>query len=214
MIDDVADVIYAYYNYTGSGPSRYTYALSDGKLSYSPGKERFDLINLASTFPDENFYYLVVYTTTGYHTPLPGEPGFWYRPFNLQTLPVLEAHTLKHSWDKEGNLVITWEAPYTYNTPDNVSTNARLYIILVDQPPYMKYVMVTAPTHLGSWFIPKAIVEQLEETLAQLNPTGHKHHGDEVDLQLIVRTTDKSNRTYSNVKSISLRDKWHFGEDD
>jgi hypothetical protein len=196
----LSDEVVAYPFYDTSF-SRWYYPIdmTTGDLIYY--HEFYYLVDLTKNTPvDQSFYYITVYTDNG------DILSSGIKQLKLEALPMIEARSIKSSWDKDGNLMITWAAPYSYNPPNTVSTRARLFIILADVPPFMQYLLVQTPTHMGGWFVPRDIVEQLKETLEQLKPEGHKRNKNRIDLVVQVRTTDNSNRTYSKTKSISLKD--------
>jgi hypothetical protein len=188
------DVAYPYYWYAGAGPSVWNYPYSGGKLFYNPGNEYYFLYDLKEPFPDGWWFYFEVFTTD-HQVAESLDQTNWPKRFMLHDLPMIKAHTIKNSWDKDGNLLITWDAPYTFNPPEDFpdvfSTQTRLFIILENNPPYMKYLLCAMPTHLGGWFVPNSIVDQLGVR--------------KVDLQLHIRTTDNCNRVYSEVKTIKLK---------
>jgi len=190
------NVVYPQYGYPGS---RWFYPSIP--LVFPDVNEVYYLVDLDKPLVDGTGFFIVVGTTDNLWTPRPGETGFWTAQFHLQTLPILEAHTIKTHWEKDGDLLITWDPPYDYNTPISpiydLRTQARLLIILKDEiqgkSEYMKYLLCAMPTHLGAWFVPKDIVDQLG------------NRGDKIELQLVVRTTDNCNRTYSKRDSVKLR---------
>jgi len=188
------DVAYPFYWYANSGPSVWNYPYSDNVLSYIPGDEYYFLYDLNEPFPDGWWFYFLVYTTDG-QVAYSLDQAYWPKRFVLHDLPMIKAHTIKKSWDKHGNLLITWDAPYTFNPPEDMQyvffTQTRLSIILENNPPYMKYLLCAMPTHLGGWFVPRNVVDQLGVS--------------RVDLQLHIRTTDNCNRVYSEVKTIKLK---------
>ena len=58
---------------------------------------------------------------------------------------------------------------------------------------YVGVVYATVPTHLGRLFVPKDVLEKVEE------------EGDQFELIIQLRTNDNNNRTYSKSQKLKLK---------
>ncbi|HVQ01496.1 MAG TPA: hypothetical protein VMT57_08280 [Candidatus Thermoplasmatota archaeon] len=209
--------VYPYYDTVNC---RWFYQLDTTTHKLNWLSEYYYEVNLTKNKPvDMTWYKIVVYTDSGQVlTPVsPNDQKLLY----LTTLPVIQARTIGSFFDQDGNLIITWKPPYSYDPPLNpfgTSTNPyrnvreRLYITLANEPHFLQDLLITLPTHMGQWFVPKEIIDQIKETLAELRREGYDVPTNRVSVSVAVRTLDNGNRTYSNTKSICL-DQWCFGED-
>lgn len=113
----------------------------------------------------------------------------------LVDLPIIPGTSIRSSMDTSGNLTATWAVPMSLcKTRPTLQTSVRAFIdVYQDQDPTPRAELyIGIPTHMGRWFVPKAVVDWL------------KSQGNKYTIGVQLRTNDNCNRAYSNTKSISL----------
>lgn len=195
-----SDEIYSYENYDTTNV-RWNFLLTDGNLTRF--HEYYYNVNLTQIPTDKKWYQIQVYIT-GQSAPLISTNLFYLRS---DTLPMLHIKSVKSTWDKDGNWIITWDPPYAYEplvgydpigNPVYRPSSVRMFVYLADATPELQYFLGRVPTHMGYLFVPKDIVDQLKDWQKEVKAK-------KVELQLQVRTNDNQNRTYTDTVMVKLK---------
>ena len=107
---------------------------------------------------------------------------------NRITLPIIDSSSFQLKPDPNGNLVWTWSIPMELgNLSLNHKTRARAAIDIYRNNEDVGYFSIILPVHLGYVFIPRHVVELMNQK------------GNRFELRVSLETLDKNNRTYSKI---------------
>lgn len=101
-------------------------------------------------------------------------------------LPIVDSRSIQLKADRYANLIWTWKVPVELGFLSLASgTRARASIEIYRGPQNTGYFSIILPSHMGYAFIPKDVVEILDQK------------GNRFELKVSLETRDENNRTYS-----------------
>ena len=101
-------------------------------------------------------------------------------------LPIINLNSFNFNSDTYGNLIWTWNIPSELGRLSlNHKMRARASIEIFKDKNYVGYFSIILPVHLGYVFIPRDVVQIMNQK------------GDRFELKISLETKDKNNRTYS-----------------
>ena len=113
--------------------------------------------------------------------------------FNQQVdLPIIDSDSIELHSDSDGNLIWTWRVPDQLGGLSlNHPMRARASIDIYSNDKYAGYFSIIVPVHLGFVFIPKDVVQKINQK------------GNRFEVMISLETRDKNNRTYSKPRTIA-----------
>lgn len=101
-------------------------------------------------------------------------------------LPIIDSNSFQLNPDPYGNLIWTWDIPIKLgHLSSNHKMRARAAIEIFKKKKYAGYFSIILPVHLGYVFIPRDVVQLMNQK------------GNRFELKISLETRDKNNRTYS-----------------
>jgi hypothetical protein len=107
-------------------------------------------------------------------------------------LPIIESDSIDLRPDSDGNLIWTWRVPDQLghlSLDHPMRTRASIDIYSDDR--YTGYFSVIIPVHLGFVFVPRDVVEKINQK------------GNRFEVMISLETRDKNNRTYSRIRKVN-----------
>ncbi len=102
-------------------------------------------------------------------------------------LPIINSNSFQLNPDTQGDLIWTWNIPIELGGLSlNHQMRARASIEIFKDKKYVGYFSIILPVHLGYVFIPRDVVQLMNQK------------GNRFELKISLETRDKNNRTYSN----------------
>jgi len=109
-------------------------------------------------------------------------------------LPIIDSSSFRLNPDQHGNLIWTWDIPTELGHLSlSHKMRARAAIEIYKNEEEVGYFSIILPVHLGYVFIPKDVVQTMNQK------------GDRFALKISLETLDKNNRTYS--KPVTVNEK-------
>jgi hypothetical protein len=109
-------------------------------------------------------------------------------------LPIIDSSSFRLNPDSHGNLIWTWNIPIELgNLSLTHRMRARAAIEIYNNEEEVGYFSIILPVHLGYVFIPKDVVQTMNQK------------GDRFALKISLETLDKNNRTYSKPFTIDKK---------
>ena len=114
-----------------------------------------------------------------------------FKEIEYLNMPIIPKESIKPKYDKNGNLIITWEVPFElYELDPTLKTKVDIRLWFFDGEEKIGAYSCKIPSYMNNIFIPKNIIEEL---MAK----GYRY-----EIEAIVRASD--NRSTSGAQKLKL----------